>query len=74
MDESMSFDVSMKDIYVIIYYPESDPGKEYDIRSYRELLDWTELKKGATVTIKVGYAKMQGTIISITGLKFYLSL
>lgn len=66
-DPDVSLDISMKEIYAIIYYPESDPGKEYDIRHSKELLDWSEVKKGDRVRVKYGCAKMQGTVISISG-------
>lgn len=66
-DPDTSLDLSMKEIYAIIYYPDSDPGQEYDIRNSKELLDWSEMKKGDTVQVKFGYAKMQGTVVSVSG-------
>lgn len=66
-DPDTSLDLSMKEIYAIIYYADSDPGKEYDIRNSKELWDWSEMKKGNTVRVKFGYAKLQGTIVSVSG-------
>ncbi|CAH1154720.1 unnamed protein product [Phaedon cochleariae] len=67
LDVSDCLDLSIKEFFVIMFYPDSDPGNEYEIRSEKDLVDtWDVLEKGVTVIVKFGNAKVQGTVLAVS--------
>lgn len=64
-----SLDLSTKNFWVIVHYPYSDPDCEYEIVNKNDIAfdSWEVLERGAEVTVKYGNAKVQGTVVTVSG-------
>lgn len=69
LDESGCLDLSIKQIWLIVHYEHSDPGNEFEIVSDKQLVgdSWETLKRGVPVLIAYGNAKVQGTVLTLSG-------
>lgn len=69
-----SLDRSIKDIYLILFYSQSDPGYEYELINSNELADgWQTLAVGEKVFSTFGKAKVQGEVVAISEDMDYLN-
>ncbi|KAH0815622.1 hypothetical protein GEV33_007169 [Tenebrio molitor] len=61
-------DLSIKNFWVIVHYPGSDPGCEFEILSKKDLVfdSWDVLERGAAVTGKYGNARVQGVVVTVS--------
>lgn len=69
LDESGCLDLSIKQVWLIVHYEHCDPGNEFEIVSDKQLVgdSWETLKKGVRVVIAYGNAKVQGTVLTVSG-------
>nr|CAH7734480.1 unnamed protein product [Callosobruchus chinensis] len=71
--DSECLDLSIKGFYLIVYYPYSDPGQEFEIISEQDLVNtWEFLERGSHVTAKFGSAKVQGIVVAVSEEHSYL--
>lgn len=68
-DDSTCLDLSIKQIWLIVRYPVSDPGNEFEIVSDKQLVgdSWETLERGVQVIIAYGNAKVQATVLAVSG-------
>ncbi|EFA07785.1 hypothetical protein TcasGA2_TC005343 [Tribolium castaneum] len=61
-------DLSLKNFWVIVHYPCSDPECEYEIVGKKDLVfdSWEVLERGAVVTVKYGNARVQGIVVTVS--------
>ncbi|RZC42193.1 uncharacterized protein BDFB_009513, partial [Asbolus verrucosus] len=63
-------DLSIKNFWVIVHYPYSDPGSEFEILSKKDLVfdSWEVLERGAAVAVRSQYgnAKVQGIVVTVS--------
>lgn len=69
MDDSACLDLSIKQVWLIVHFEDSDPGNEFEIVSDKQLVvdSWETLEKGVKVAVAYGNAKVQGTVITLSG-------
>lgn len=62
-------DLSLKNFWVIVHYPCSDPECEYEIVGKKDLVfdSWEVLERGTVVTVKYGNARVQGIVVTVSG-------
>ncbi|XP_044253162.1 uncharacterized protein LOC123004113 [Tribolium madens] len=61
-------DLSLKNFWVIVHYPCSDPECEYEIVGKKDLVfdSWEVLERGTVVTVKYGNARVQGIVVTVS--------
>lgn len=73
MDDSKCLDLSINkpQAWLIVHYEESNPGSEFEIVNLRQVVEdsWATLRKGEKVVVAYGNARVQGTVIAVSGNK-----
>lgn len=69
MEDSACLDLSIKQVWLIVHFADSDPGNEFEIVSDKQLVgdSWETLEKGVEVVVAYGNAKVQGTVLTVSG-------
>lgn len=68
-NSSLCLDLSIKQIWLIVHFAECDPGNEFEIVSDKQLVgdSWETLTRGVEVAIAYGNAKVQATVLTVSG-------
>lgn len=68
-DESTCLDLSIKQVWLIVHYEDCDPGNEFEIVNDKQLVgdSWETLKRGVRVVIAYGNARVQATVLTVSG-------